>query len=73
MATTIKQMIQNTRAVERMTLAELRSLIQHSRVDTNLATAQAAQIELNFLASQSREVRIAVFLSGLMANLVGED
>lgn len=52
------------------TLAEIKALVQKTEVDTNLATAQAAQIEENFLANESRDMKVAVFLAGLMANLI---
>lgn len=70
---TIEQMTKNANKYARMTLAQVRAVIQNSDVDTNLATAQAAQIEEAFLSGESREVKIAVFMAGLMANLVDED
>jgi RNA 3'-terminal phosphate cyclase len=71
---TINQMASRTRKFERMTLAQIKSIVQKSRVDTSIAVAQAAQMERVFLPGQtSREIKIAVFLSGLMANLVDGD
>ena len=71
---TIKQMKRRMLTLERMTLAEVKSVVRKSRVDLDIAVAQAAQMETVFLPGQtSREIKIAVFLAGLMANLVDDE
>jgi hypothetical protein len=70
---TIEQMSNKVRLFEGMTLAQIKKLVQNSRVSTDLATAHACEVERVSLGGMSREVKIAVFLSGLIANLIDGD
>jgi hypothetical protein len=72
MAATINQMKRRVNSFSRLTLDDIRKQVQKTTVDTNVATAQAAEIERHFLVGCNRDVRIAVFLAGLMANLIDD-
>lgn len=66
----LSELLAQAESFSRQTLGEIKSRVQQSGVDTDLATSAAAQIEGDSMFTWSREQKIAVFLAGLMANLI---
>lgn len=71
--TTLEEMLARAHSFSDMRIAQIKALVNEANVDTDRATLHAGKIEHECLADYPREYRIAVFLSGLMANLICED
>lgn len=66
----LSQLLAQAEAFSRQTLGDVKSQVQRSGVDTDRATAAAARIDGELMSSWTRDEKIAVFLAGLMANLI---
>lgn len=66
----IREMLVSAEAAGKLTLNDIRRMIQRTTVDTDLATMTAAEMENAFLDGANRNEKIAAFLSGLLANLI---
>lgn len=68
--TQLSEILAQAEAFSRQTLGEIKYQVQQSGVDTDLATAAAMQVEGDYMFTFTREQKVAVFLAGLMADLI---